>query len=140
MSLLCRFSLSNISKIASISKKESFFLFPRLIVMSSLLLSYTNVIAFHNTHKTLEQMVTNLHKVLFPNKKLQRDLRTKIIFYYRLNHGTIMKTGITCKKISCYMRATQLVGGLLLKMLKYFEVRLTRSLPKGFQKQDLLCI
>ena len=96
MSLLCRFSLSNISKIASIPKKESFFLFPRLIVMSSLLLSYTNVIAFHNTHKTLEQMVTKLHKVLFPNKKLQRDLRTKIIFYYRLNHGTIMKTGITC--------------------------------------------
>ena len=120
MSLLCRFSLSNISKIASISKKESFFLFPRLIVMSSLLLSYTNVIAFHNTHKTLEQMVTNLHKVLFPNKKLQRDLRTKIIFYYRLNHGTIMKTGITCKKISCYMRDSA-CRWLIVKNAKIFR-------------------
>ena len=33
----------------------------------------------------------------------------------------IMQTGITCKKIP-YM--TQLAGGLLMKMLKYFKVML----------------
>ena len=42
------------------------------------------------------------------------------------NHETIIRTGITCNKISCYKTscATQLVGGLLLKMLKYFKVML----------------
>ena len=37
-------------------------------------------------------------------------------------HGTIIRTGMTCKKIRWYVRATQLADGLLLKMLKYFEV------------------
>ena len=32
-----------------------------------------------------------------------------------------MRTGVTCNEISCYMRDS---GGLLLKMLKYFEVML----------------
>ena len=42
----------------------------------------------------------------------------------KCNHGTIKRTGITFKKISCYMRffANQVVDGLLLKMLKHFEV------------------
>ena len=39
------------------------------------------------------------------------------------NHGTIIRTGITCKKIPC-LCATQLAGGLLLKKLKYFQVML----------------
>ena len=34
-------------------------------------------------------------------------------------HGTIIRAGITRKKIPC---ATQLAGGVLLKKLKYFEV------------------
>ena len=34
------------------------------------------------------------------------------------NHGTVIRTGITCKKIPCYMFASD----LLLKMLKCFEV------------------
>ena len=38
-------------------------------------------------------------------------------------HGTIIRTGITCKKILCYT-PTHLAGDLLLKMLKYFEVKL----------------
>ena len=48
------------------------------------------------------------------------------VFY----HGTIIRTEITCKKIPCYRRLSfslqvaQLAGGLLLKMLKYFEVML----------------
>ena len=33
------------------------------------------------------------------------------------SHGTIIRTGITCKKIRCDMR-----GGLMLKMLKYLEI------------------
>ena len=37
-------------------------------------------------------------------------------FSVGFNHGTIIRTGITC--------ATQLAGGLLLKKLKYFEVML----------------
>ena len=40
-----------------------------------------------------------------------------------LSYGTIIPTGITCKKIPCYC-LTQLAGGLLLKKLKYFEVML----------------
>ena len=39
------------------------------------------------------------------------------------NHGTIIRTGITCKK-TLVICATQLAGGLLLKKLKYFEVML----------------
>ena len=39
-------------------------------------------------------------------------------------HGTIIQTGITCKKIPCYMRTQLAAGGLLLKMLKYFKVML----------------
>ena len=41
-----------------------------------------------------------------------------------VNHGTIIRTGITCKKKSLVICATQLVGGLLLKMLKYFKIML----------------
>ena len=41
----------------------------------------------------------------------------------KYNHGTIMQTEITCKKISCYIH-NQRAGGLLLKVLKYFEVML----------------
>ena len=33
---------------------------------------------------------------------------------------------MTCKKIPCYM-PTQLAGGLLLKMIKYFEVMLLEN-------------
>ena len=43
---------------------------------------------------------------------------------YFIKHGTIIRTGTTCKKIPCYMREGALAGGLLLKMLKYFEVML----------------
>ena len=39
-------------------------------------------------------------------------------------HETIIGTGITCKKILCYMRDSHPAGGLLLKKLKYFEVML----------------
>ena len=35
-------------------------------------------------------------------------------------HGTIIRTGITCKKLPCYI----LVGDLLLKKLNYFKVML----------------
>ena len=38
-----------------------------------------------------------------------------------MEHGTITRTGIIYKKIPCCMRNT---GGLLLKILKYFEVML----------------
>ena len=38
-------------------------------------------------------------------------------------HETIIRTGITCKKI-LVVCATQLAGGLLLKKLKYCEVML----------------
>ena len=41
-----------------------------------------------------------------------------------VNHGTIIRTGIACKKNPLLICATQLVGGLLLKMLKYFKVML----------------
>ena len=34
-----------------------------------------------------------------------------------INHGTIIRTGITCKKIPFYIR-----NGLLLKKLKYFKL------------------
>ena len=40
---------------------------------------------------------------------------------YSLYHETIIRTGITCKKIP--ICATQLAGGLLLKMLKCFDVK-----------------
>ena len=43
-----------------------------------------------------------------------------------LIQGTIIRTGITCKKIRVIC-ATQLAGGLLLKKLKYFEVVLNIS-------------
>ena len=36
-------------------------------------------------------------------------------------HGTIIRAGITCKKIPCYMRDSA-CRWLILKMLKYFEV------------------
>ena len=39
-----------------------------------------------------------------------------------MNHGTIIRTGITCKK--SFICAAQRAGGLLLKMLRYFEVML----------------
>ena len=38
-------------------------------------------------------------------------------------HGTIIRTGITCRK-SLVICATQLAGGLLLKKLKYLKVML----------------
>ena len=41
-----------------------------------------------------------------------------------LNHGTITRTRITCKK-SLTICATQLAGSVLLKKLKYFEVILS---------------
>ena len=44
-------------------------------------------------------------------------------FFFTFLHGTIIRIGIICKKIRCYM-PTQLAGGLLFKMLKYFEVML----------------
>ena len=40
-----------------------------------------------------------------------------------LNHGTVIRTGKTYKKIPCYMY-TQLAIGLLLKKPEYFEVLL----------------
>ena len=40
---------------------------------------------------------------------------------YSYHHGTIIQTGITKLLVIC---ATQLAGGLFLKMLKYFEVML----------------
>ena len=50
------------------------------------------------------------------------------MYYYflneiRLDHGTIIRTGIIYKKIHCYMRDSA-SGGLLLKMLTHFEVML----------------
>ena len=39
------------------------------------------------------------------------------------SHETIIGTGITCNEISCYMRDSA-SWGLLLKMLKYFEIML----------------
>ena len=41
-----------------------------------------------------------------------------------LNHGTIIRTRITCKK-SLAICATQLAGSVLLKKLKYFVVILS---------------
>ena len=41
-----------------------------------------------------------------------------------LTHGTIIRTGITCKKIPCKYPATQLSGALFLKKLEYCEVML----------------
>ena len=41
-----------------------------------------------------------------------------------LTHGTIIRTGITCKKISCYMRDSAAGGLLLKKKLKSVEVML----------------
>ena len=43
----------------------------------------------------------------------------KISYFFQL--WTIIRTGITCNK-SLIICATQLEGGLLLKMFKYFEV------------------
>ena len=42
---------------------------------------------------------------------------------FQMHHGTIIRTGITCKK-TLVICANQLAGGLLLKKLKYFEVML----------------
>ena len=48
-----------------------------------------------------------------------------IVNIEQVNAGTTIRTGITCRKIPCYMLcATQLAGGLLLKKLKCFEVML----------------
>ena len=52
---------------------------------------------------------------------MENSLRFEISL--RSNHGTIIRTGITCKK-SLVICATQLAGSLLLKMLKYFEIML----------------
>ena len=46
----------------------------------------------------------------------------KVLLFDKI-HGTIIPTGITCKKIPCYMRDSAR-RWLLLKILKYFEVML----------------
>ena len=50
-----------------------------------------------------------------------RQITKTLNQFFHLSHGTIIRTGITCKKIPVIC-ATQLAGGSLLKMLKYFEV------------------
>ena len=58
------------------------------------------------------------------NVKQRYKLQLNFLVYKtiaHINHGTITKTGITCRKIHCYMRATQVAGGLLFQMLKCFE-------------------
>ena len=42
-----------------------------------------------------------------------------VYIYYKFQHGTIIRTGI---RKPLLMYATQLAHGLLLKILKYFEV------------------
>ena len=49
-------------------------------------------------------------------------VKNRCLTFCLWNHGTIILTGITCKKIGCYMRDS--ASNLLLKILKYFEVRL----------------
>ena len=43
--------------------------------------------------------------------------------YYHLNHGTIVWTGIICKKIPCYL-GDSACGWFIVKKVKYFEVTL----------------
>ena len=58
------------------------------------------------------------------NNGLQNLFFCKVFFIkVQLEHGIIIRTGITCKKIPVIC-ATQLAGGLLLKNLKYFKVML----------------
>ena len=56
-------------------------------------------------------------------EKLQHE---KKINFSQINfeHGTIIRTGISCTKIPCYMHdsACRWIFNLLLKQLKYFEV------------------
>ena len=54
--------------------------------------------------------------------RLERDFIYKLCFGIQLYiRENIIETGITCKQISCYIRNSAGIG-LLLKMLKYFEV------------------
>ena len=50
-------------------------------------------------------------------------LFTKILLDYYFAHGTVIRKGITCKKISCYMRDSG-CNWFILKKIKYFEVML----------------
>ena len=59
-----------------------------------------------------------MHKFL---TVLKGKVTYKHYIKHLLNHGTIIQTGITCEEIT-WLCATQLVGSLLLNMLKYFEV------------------
>ena len=53
------------------------------------------------------------------------------------SHGTIIQTGTRCQKIPCYMRDS-VVGGVLMKIEKYFEVMSKfLEISSGDEKKDL---
>ena len=52
-------------------------------------------------------------------------------------HGTIIQTETRCQKIPCYMRDS-VVGGVLMKIEKYFEVMSKfLEISSGDEKKDL---
>ena len=62
---------------------------------------------------------TQKSKYLGNETLIFHQIKNQALFY-----GKNSLSRITCKKIPCYICATQLAGGLLLKKLKYLEVML----------------
>ena len=77
------------------------------------------------TRTFLQEFFFRLTNSTLQNIKFHFELLTRRLNFYfsTFEHGTIIRTGITCKK-TLVICATQLAGGLLLKKLKYFEVML----------------
>ena len=80
-----------------------------------------------NSLATLAILPDKIHRNNSKQKFMKKELCLFLIIAYTTNYnstisyfGTIIRTGITCKKIPCIC-ATQLASGFLLKKLKYFE-------------------
>ena len=68
-----------------------------------------------------EKRLTALKKKIFTDELERQQQSLLKLISGNFEHGTVIRTGITCRK-SHVICATQLAGDALLKKLKYFEV------------------